>query len=216
MTEVPEYLLRRSKERREALGLLPTGSSADAPPSDAPAPAEATAEPAATDATPAPAAAGAPAPAAAPAPAEELPTYLPSEKGPKSGIPVWMYPVLVALPLWAIVYIGAFGTAGDVNAAPSGAAVYQKAGCGGCHGATGGGGVGPALVGGESKITFPNEADHIAWIETGSGSAKGQPYGDPARPGGARVASSGGMPGFKGQLTDAEILAVTTYEREEL
>ena len=213
MTDVPEYLLRRSKERREALGLLPKGSSSDAGPAADPAPADATAAPAAP--TDAPPATPPPAGAAAPEPAEELPTYLP-RKGPKSGIPVWMYPVLVALPLWAIVYIGAFGTTGSANTAPDGATIYQSAGCAGCHGATGGGGVGPAMAGGESKITFPNEADHIAWIETGSATVKGQTYGDPARPGGARVASSGGMPGFAGRLTPEEILAVTLYEREQL
>jgi len=127
-----------------------------------------------------------------------------------------MYPVLAVLPLWAIVYLGAFGTTGSANAAPNGAAVYQKAGCVGCHGAKGEGGVGPKLTGGEAKLTFPNEADHIAWVETGSGPKKGQPYGDPNRPGGQHVDKTGAMPAFKGQLTDAEIAAVVTYEREQL
>ncbi|HEX3394080.1 MAG TPA: cytochrome c [Acidimicrobiales bacterium] len=220
MTEVPEYLLRRSKERREALGLLPEGTSAADGPAPAATPAEATAAPTpgsgsepAAPGTPAPEPAAAP--AAAVTPVEELPTYLP-QKGPKSGIPVWMYPVLAALPLWAIVYLGAFGTTGNANAAPVGSAVYAKAGCVGCHGAKGEGGVGPALAGGEAKLTFPNEADHIAWVETGSAPHKGQPYGDPNRPGGAHVAKSGGMPAFKGQLTDAEIKAVVTYERDQL
>ena len=208
MTEVPEYLLRRSKERREALGLLPKGSSGDAPGGAAPeALAEASAAPAVAEA-PAPAAA-----AAAPAPTEDLPTYV-APTGPRTGIPVWMYPVLAVLPLWAIVYLGSFGTTGNATAAPTGPGVYQSAGCGGCHGPRGEGGVGPKLSEGETKLTFPNEADHVAWIETGSATKKGQQYGDPARPGGARTAASGGMPGFKGQLSDAEIKAVVTYERE--
>jgi hypothetical protein len=65
VTEVPDYLLRRSQERREALGLLPKGSSGDAPGESAPdaAPAEASATPA--EASAAPAVAEAPAPAAA-------------------------------------------------------------------------------------------------------------------------------------------------------
>ena len=216
MTEVPEYLLRRSKERREALGLLPKGSSGDAPAAapEPAAPTEASAAPAVAEA-PAPAAtAAAPAaPAPAPTPTEDLPTYLPSP-GPRTGIPVWMYPVLAVLPLWAVVYLGSCGTTGDANAAPTGPGVYQSAGCGGCHGARGEGGVGPKLAGGETKLTFPEEADHVAWIEEGSASKKGQQYGDPNRPGGARTATSGGMPGFKGQLTDAEIAAVVAYERE--
>jgi mono/diheme cytochrome c family protein len=217
LTEVPEYLLQRSRERRQALGLAPADGASpagggDAPPAPAPAQAAASATPAVAEG-PAPAAAGAPAPTVAPD--EDLPTYV-APAGPKSGIPFWMYPVLVALPLWAIVYLGAFGTTGSANAAPNGAAVYQKAGCSGCHGAKGEGGVGPALAGGDAKVTFPNEADHIAWVETGSGPHKGQPYGDPNRPGGQRVAKTGGMPAFKGQLTDAEIAAVVTYEREQL
>ncbi len=213
MTEVPDYLLRRSKERREALGLLPEGSSAADAPSATPAPADAS--PAPPPAGDAPVAEPVGAPAAAATPVEDLPTYLP-QKGPKSGIPVWMYPVLAALPLWAIVYLGAFGTTGNANAAPSGPAVYAKAGCVGCHGAKGEGGVGPALAGGDAKLTFPDEADHIAWVETGSAPKKGQPYGDPNREGGPRVAKSGGMPAFKGQLSDAEIKAVVAYERDQL
>jgi mono/diheme cytochrome c family protein len=127
-----------------------------------------------------------------------------------------MYPVLVVLPLWAIVYLGAFGSTGNANAPPNGAAVFQQAGCGGCHGAKGEGGVGPKLAGGEAKLTFPNEADHIAWVENGSGAKKGQPYGNPSRPGGPHVAQTGAMPAFKGQLNDAQIKAVVDYEREQL
>jgi mono/diheme cytochrome c family protein len=129
-----------------------------------------------------------------------------------------MMPVLVFLPLWALLYYGAFGSKGGAKLTPAqvGAQVYTKAGCAGCHGAKGEGGVGPALAGGDAKVTFPNEADHIAWVETGSAPHKGQPYGDPNRAGGQRIAQSGGMPAFKGQLTDAEIAAVVAYERETL
>jgi mono/diheme cytochrome c family protein len=224
VTEVPEYLLRRSRERREALGLLPKGEGGDAPAEAAAAPAATDAgapEPAAAAASSAPAVAEAPAPAAAAAtgpavtPTQDLPTYLPPA-GPRTGIPVWMYPVLVVLPLWAIVYLGSFGTTGNANAAPDGAAVFQQAGCGGCHGPKGEGGVGPKLAGGEAKITFPEEADQIAWVENGSAAKKGQPYGDPNRAGGPHTAQTGGMPAFKGQLSDAQIKAVVTYEREQL
>jgi mono/diheme cytochrome c family protein len=129
-----------------------------------------------------------------------------------------MMPVLVILPLWAVVYLGAFGArTGTATAGPpSGPAVYAKAGCGGCHGAQGEGGVGPKLAAGETKLTFPNEADHIAWIENGSGPSKGKQYGDPARPGGPKTATSGAMQGFKGQLTPEEIKAVVAYERDQL
>lgn len=217
MTEVPEYLLRRSRERREALGLAPKGGGSDAPAetgAGAPDPGSA------GSATPAATAPEAPAPVAAAVPATAAPAVAVAvaERGPRSGVPFWMMPVLIVLPLWALLYLGAFGSKGNVKLTPAqvGAKVYTTKGCAGCHGAKGEGGVGPALAGGDAKVTFPNEADHIAWVETGSAPHKGQPYGDPNRPGGQRIAQSGGMPGFKGQLTDAEIAAVVAYERESL
>lgn len=231
MTEVPEYLLERSRQRRAALG-LPGGSApsaapaAGAPPSPAaPAAEGAGPAPAAVVATvessPAPgAAAGAGMPgAAAVAAGAAVPQSLPAshvESGPRSGIPVWMMPVLLILPFWGVIYMGAFAKPKAAAGPLTGAQVYVKAGCGGCHGATGGGGVGPKLAGGEAKLTFPNEADHIAWVENGSAPSKGQPYGDPNRPGGQHGPASGGMPAFKGQLTPEEIAAVVDYERNRL
>ena len=221
MTEVPEYLLRRSRERREALGLLPEGGSSggDAPEDGGGATVTATAAPPPAQE----AAASAPAVAEAAPPAEEgtevetpteaLPTYLPPP-GPKSGIPTWMYPVLVVLPLWAIVYLGSFGSrGGPVSPLDQGRQVYASA-CASCHGASGGGGIGPKLSEGESAVTFPNEEDHVAWVQEGSSSKRGQPYGDPARPGGPRIASTGNMPAFSGQLSEEEIQAVVLFERE--
>jgi mono/diheme cytochrome c family protein len=136
------------------------------------------------------------------------------DRGPRSGVPFWMMPVIVLLPLWAIVYMGSFGQrGGEVNPAAQGAALFQSAGCGGCHGSSGGGGVGPKLSGGEVNLTFPDAAAHIEFVKQGSGPVKGQPYGDPNRPGGGHVAKTGGMPAFAGQLSDAEIAAVVEYER---
>jgi mono/diheme cytochrome c family protein len=223
VTEVPEYLLRRSRERREALGLLPEGggSSGDAPDGGGGGTATATATeapPAEQEPSSAPAVPEAAPPAAAAStevetPTEALPTYLPPP-GPKSGIPVWMYPVLVVLPLWAIVYLGSFGSrGGPVSPLDQGRQVYASA-CASCHGPSGGGGIGPKLSGGDSLLTFPNEEDHVAWVQNGSSSKRGQPYGDPNRPGGARVASTGNMPAFSGQLSEAEIRAVVLFERE--
>jgi mono/diheme cytochrome c family protein len=145
-----------------------------------------------------------------------LPEYV-TDPGPKSGIPFWMMPILLILPLWGIAYMGAFGNKASTNLTPAqiGAQVFT-ANCASCHGGRGEGGVGPKLAGGEAKLTFPNEADHIDWVHTGSASKKGQPYGDPARPGGQHVASSGGMPAFAGQLSDAQISAVVAYERDSL
>jgi mono/diheme cytochrome c family protein len=226
VTEVPDYLLERSRQRRAALGLpgggaLPAAGAGAAPPaSAAPAP---EGGPAAL-ATTAPASAAAPAEvgmpsAAAVAAGAATPGVLPAshvESGPRTGIPVWMMPVLLILPLWGIVYMGAFAKPKAAAGPLTGAQIYVKAGCSGCHGATGGGGVGPKLAGGEAKLTFPNVADHIAWVETGSAPARGQLYGDPARPGGQHGPASGGMPAFKGQLTPEEIAAVVDYERNRL
>lgn len=222
MTEVPEYLLRRSKERREALGLAPVGGSSGG--GDAPsegggtATATATAAPETASAAPAvpeEAAPAAPEPAAVATPTEDLPTYLPPP-GPKNGIPVWMYPVLALLLPWAVVYLGAFGSRGGaLSPVQLGAQVYTSS-CASCHGATGGGGIGPALAGGEASLTFPAEEDHVAWVQNGSAPVRGQGYGDPARPGGQRMATTGNMPGFTGTLTEEQIQAVVLYEREGL
>jgi len=231
VTEVPEYLLERSRQRRAALGLpggsAPSAAPAGGAPAAAPAAAAASggdAGPAAAVATvessPTPAGVGAGMPAAAAVAAgAAIPTALPAshvESGPRTGIPVWMMPVLLILPFWGVIYMGAFAKPKAAAGPLSGAQVYVKAGCGGCHGPTGGGGVGPKLAGGEAKLTFPNEADHIAWVETGSAPAKGQLYGDPNRPGGQHGPASGGMPAFKGQLTPEEIAAVVDYERNRL
>ena len=215
LAEVPDYLLQRSRERRAALGAGgagggPTPSSGDTGGGE-PAPAAPAGSPAvAEDAAPA-------VEAALPAVIEEAPPPPPLPTS-RTGIPGWMLPVLVALPFWAIVYMGAFGTVKS-GAAPTGAALGAQVfatNCAPCHGGRGEGGVGPKLAGGEAALTFPNEADHIAWVDTGSAPHKGQPYGDAARAGGQHTAKSGGMPAFKGQLTDAQIAAVVTYERTGL
>jgi mono/diheme cytochrome c family protein len=127
-----------------------------------------------------------------------------------------MMPVILLLPLWAIIYLGAFGESSTAAGPRTGAQIFQQAGCVNCHGAQGQGGVGPQLAGGQVSKTFPNQADQEAFVHTGSSGIKGQPYGDPAREGGQHIAKSGGMPSFAGQLTDEEITAVVTYEREGL
>ena len=222
MTQVPDYLLQRSRERRAALGLPPFGGG-EAPAPAAPAEGGEAAPPAAAEGgVPAPAEAPVPATAAAAAPAvtepEPEPVYFEPPQA-RSGIPPWVVPVLALLPIWAFAYVGALNP--PSTAAPvltpiqQGAQVFAK-NCSPCHGGQGEGGVGPKLAGGEAKLTFPNEADHVAWVDTGSAPHKGQPYGDPNRPGGQHIAKSGGMPPFKGTLTDAEIKNVVTFERDGL
>jgi mono/diheme cytochrome c family protein len=120
---------------------------------------------------------------------------------------MWAMPVVAALPVWAFFYSGAFGERAtqQVGLVAQGATVYRSAGCGGCHGPTGGGGVGPAMGG--VNQTFPEFGAHVDWIKTGSKPFAGQPYGAEG------TIASGNMPGFEGSLTEEQIIAVTCYER---
>jgi mono/diheme cytochrome c family protein len=220
MTEVPEHLLRRSRERREALGLVGKSEGGGGPPesrAEDTGGTQAARGPAEVEAAPAPAQPGASAPAEVetPQPEPEPAGTGASTDGRRSGVPIWAMPVLVILPIWGIVYLGAFGDR-TVKKALSPREVYAKGGCSSCHGAQGEGGSGPALAGGASRLTFPNEEDHVNWVKTGSGPFAGRSYGNPNRPGGPRPPATGGMPGFEGQLSEAEIQAVVKFEREEL
>jgi len=215
VAEVPEHLLQRSAARRAAL----TGG--EAPSTDV-----------ATTGGSAPVAAAAPAAASA-APAKVTPTQ-PAFAEPVNKVafervaavrrrrtPAWAMGVLAIVPLWGFLYIGAFGTRGGPEAAADGSVLYGN-NCASCHGATGGGGVGPKLAAGEAVLTFPEAKngleDQISWVTLGSAASvgKGNPYGDPDRPGGQHIATSGAMPGFGGRLSPAEIEAIVTYEREGL
>ncbi len=209
VADVPEHLLARSAARRAAL----TGEGGDA----------AAATPAVASGESSPATTAAP----AAAPAKVVPTapafIEPVSKAAQEKfqavkrrrLPAWAMGVLALLPIWGFLYIGAFGTRAAEVEAPNGATIFSNE-CAGCHGANGEGKVGPKLAGGEVTLTFPDEADHLDWIKTGSAPHKGQPYGDPNRAGGQHVATSGGMPAFQGKLSDAEIQAVADYERTGL
>ena len=98
-----------------------------------------------------------------------------------------------------------------VNYVALGQQVYSgAAACAGCHGANGGGGVGPAFIGGELYTTFPTCSDHAKWIQLGSAgwqSEVGPTYGAEDK------VSIGGMPGFQGKLTEDELYAVVVFER---
>lgn len=200
MTEIPEHLLKRSKERRSAIGgddaPAPDAgaSSASQPAPDAPAASSAVA--AATPAAPAPV-------APTPPPAPVRPEVAAAQRRRK--IPIWALPVLAGLPLWAYVYQATLEPppAGESDPLTLGAEVYNA--CAACHGANGGGASGPALTG--VLETWPDYRDHMLWVRVGAAGWPGETYG-------TQNAAKGGMPPHP-TLTDAELAEVTLYERTQ-
>ncbi len=209
MTEIPEHLLKRSRERRAAAGL--GGGEADAasePASEDAADADTgSSEPAA----PVPAvAASAPAEVELPKPPEPLPPYIEAYHR-RRRIPYWALPVLAALPLWAYVFQGTLEPppAGESDPLVLGEELFS-ANCASCHGGQGGGGVGPSFNDGAVIETWPDFNDHIEWVHLGSAGWPGDTYGAQGKP------KKGGMPSFEGVLSEEEIALIVRYEREEL
>ena len=203
MTEVPEHLLQRAAEARARL----TGAE---PPAGA--------APVAESAAPVPAAAAAPLPAVPEEPKKPEPVapYVEAALRRKT-VPVWVLPILVFLPIWAIYYVGYLEnppvTGGFVV---EGAEVYGVQ-CAGCHGGAGGGGTGRQLSDGEVLLTFPATDEGIAgmlhWVAAGTAGSD-VTYGDADRPGGQRQSGSfGQMSGFGGGLSVEELAAVVYHER---
>jgi len=218
VTEIPEHLLRRSRERRAAL----SGGGGDAGGGEAaPSPATPAATEAAAAATPAPAAPAAP---AAPPPPPPPPKPYVQAALNRRKIPIWAMPVLALLPLWAFFYAESLREPEVELTGPlaEGEGVYLSA-CSGCHGAAGGGGAGRQLNGGEVLLTFPGPdffQAQLDFVHTGSAPYAGQPYGDPNRPGGPHLGLSyngAAMPPQSvdngGALTDEQILAAVCYVR---
>ena len=194
MTEIPEHLLKRSKERRAAIGGEDAPAAEAAPAADtAPAAAEA-----AAPAVPAPQAAAVE--AAPPPPAPVRPEVAAAQRRRK--IPFWAMPVLAGLPLWAYVYQATLEPppAGEDDPIVLGQAIYGT--CAACHGATGGGvGNFPALTG--VLETWPDYRDHMMWVRLGSAGWPADTYGANG------TTKNGGMPAF--DMTDAELAQVVLY-----
>jgi len=215
VTEIPEHLLRRSRERRAALGLggdeAPAGSPAPTAEGEAPVPA--TPSPS-TPAAPPPRAPR-PAPAAPPPPKPD-PPYIAAAKN-RRRIPFWAMPVVGLLPLWAYMYARGLEPPEKKVTGPvaSGQAIYASK-CSSCHGTTGEGGVGYELNNGEVLLTFPDIKQHFAFVYTGNKPYGGQAYGSGRHIGGQRGVP-GAMPAWGqadgGELTDVQILEVVCYER---
>ena len=175
MTEIPEHLLKRSKERRQSL-------SGD----DAPAASESTQVEKATSAAPAKAVPAAP---SAPPPPPPDPEYVVAAKR-REKIPFWAMAALSLLPLWAFLYFLALQPKEETVEGPMaiGAGIFGS--CAGCHGAAGQGGAGRVLHQGEVMKTFPKIEDMLNFVYTGSqafASAEIPVYGDPNREGGAHA-----------------------------
>jgi mono/diheme cytochrome c family protein len=206
VTEIPEHLLKRSKERRGALA-GETGDAAPAAPSSS-APAVAKAAPVAA------------APAAPPPPKPD-PAYVTAAKTRKK-IPFWAMATLSLLPLWAFIYLLALQPREQTVEGPLaiGAGVYGS--CAGCHGAAGQGGAGRIFANGEVLKTFPKIEDMLNFVYTGSQAYVAKEltvYGNPEREGGAHAPLSyngNPMPAFNKSLSQADLLAVVRYEREVL
>lgn len=212
MVEIPEHLLKRSRERRAALGL----GGGDAAPAEGGGAGETSATPAAT---PEPAAAATPAPAtpatpveAPPEPPKPVPAYIQAAQR-RRRIPYWAMPVLAGIPLWAYVFVSTLSPP-PVEADPLtlGQEVYTTAGCAGCHGGTGGGtGAIPGLADGAVLETWPDFRDQMMWVRVGTDGWTGETYGAQSKP----LGGGGNMPAHP-QLSDEELAQVVLYERRAL
>ncbi|NQV97098.1 MAG: hypothetical protein HQ486_04825 [Acidimicrobiaceae bacterium] len=215
MAEVPEHLLKRARERRDALsGASPStdaaGTTANLP-TEAPENKPAASAPVAN----APLVSGPP-----PPPPDSA--YVVAAKTRKK-IPFWAMATLGLLPLWAFLYLLAVRPQEKTVAGPLaiGAGIYGS--CAGCHGADGAGGAGRILYQGEVLKTFPKIEDMLNFVYNGSQqfvSAGLAIYGDPDRTGGPHAPLSfNGNPmpqqGEKhgGGLTETEILGVVCHVR---
>jgi mono/diheme cytochrome c family protein len=226
VTEIPEHLLKRSKERRSALGLGDEGDASTAAasasaPSAAPVPAVVGASAPATQAGgAAPPAVPPSAPRVAPAPVD--PPVVQAAKARKK-IPWWALAVVAPLPAWAFLFMEAMSppVVEAEGRLAEGETLFARK-CAGCHGANGAGsdagGVGRPLWNGEVLLTFPDFEDQVAFIRHGSLQA-GVPYGASDRPGGQHVYRETGaaMPNFPLDGTShEELTAIVCYVRVTL
>jgi mono/diheme cytochrome c family protein len=223
VTEIPEHLLKRSKERRAALGL---GGDDAAGSTEAATPAKTPAVPAATSA---PEASGAPArraaassPAAPPPPKPVHPTVIAATRRRK--VPFWAMAALSLMPLWLFMYARSLTPTAEAAEGPIGLGAEIYSNCASCHGGAGGGGVGYAFTGGEVTKTYPHIEDQLRYVYYGTGAyniAGVEIPGDPNREGGPHITGAlGNMPQFGasagGGLTDYQLLSVVCHERYTL
>jgi mono/diheme cytochrome c family protein len=208
LTEIPEHLLKRSKAAKG-------GKSSDA---DSGSGSEASSAPVAAETSAAPAAAATPAVDLPnldpePEPPKPVPHYVAASKARKR-IPIWVLPVIAALPVWAYSFAGTMQEVETEDELLIDAELVYGS-CAGCHGGNGGGGVGYALNEGEVLETFPEVIDQMVHVARGSAAINGQEYGaeraDGVRVSGAR--GRGAKPGQTSSLSLLELELVIFHER---
>lgn len=145
------------------------------------------------------------------------PEFLAAAKSRKR-IPLWAVPIFPALILWAIIYVNAVQKppAGANDPLTMGQNIYA-ANCASCHGASGGGGVGPAFTGKALDKVFPDYKEQFAWVNIGSAKWPNDTFGAEGK---APTRSGATMPGFgpegSSALSCEQIALVVRYEREVL
>jgi len=220
VTEIPEHLLKRSKERRNTLGESEVATTSDASTS-APIKQSVTSETTAVSST-VPSASIDSVSSVGSVPPPPDPAYIAAAKTRKK-IPFWAMATLSLLPVWAFVYLLALRPEEKTVEGPLAVGAGMYGSCAGCHGAEGQGGAGRPLYQGEVLKTFPKIEDMLNFVYTGSQAYVTQGlaiYGNPERDGGAHAPLSyNGNPmpqqGAKagGGLTEAQILGVVCHER---
>lgn len=209
MTEIPEHLLKRSRDRK-------AGGAASSDSGQA-----GSSVPATTSPTPAVAAREV-------APKVEIipdPPYVAAAKR-RQRIPSWAMATLALMPLFLFMYVRGLQPQKAEAAGPIAIGIENYGSCASCHGADGGGGAGRVFKGGEVLKTFPHIEDMLNWVYAGTEAFEAagvKSYGDPNREGGAhypRSYNGGVMPAqgsqYGGALTDAEILGVVCHIRYDI
>jgi cytochrome c6 len=97
--------------------------------------------------------------------------------------------VVAAAVFFLLLFTNEPGSGGGSYSSP-GAALFAK-NCARCHGADGGGGLGPQLSNGQVKKDFPNASDEVAFVTQGKD----------------------GMPSFGDVLSPKAIQQVVAYTR---
>lgn len=136
----------------------------------------------------------------------------------RKRIPLWAVPIFPALLVWGIIYVNGVSNPPAAANTPDaiGAQIYGQS-CGTCHGASGGGGSGPAFAGGDLLKVFPTWEEQVKWVNIGKANWTAETgsttFGATKKPLAAL------MPGF-GPLGDnhtmscEDIVMVVRYERQ--